>query len=964
MKTRHIIHIVLAGLIFFGILLDFTVFAAEAGRITGKVTDSESGEPLPGANVSIKGTALGTATNLEGEYTVNRVPPGRYTLVFSYIGYTKQEIIVNVMPNTTVTQDASLSYEVIKGQEVVVTAQMYGQAAAINQQITSPTAINVVSAERIRELPDANAAESIGRLPGISLIRSSGEANKVVVRGLEPKFNTITINGVKIPSTSSDDRSVDLSMIGSGMLEGIEVFKAVTPNMDADAVGGTVNLKIKKAPTERSYWLKVDPGYSDLKADWHNIKSVGEFGQRFFNQHLGLVITGNYERINRSSENYGASYVVAGLADTLTGKVPIDGTNLNIRTTDETRNRWGGSAVLDYSLKNGNIWLTNFFNSTFRDPYSMQKSYSSPNISYNVNSQEITTSGLSNSFNGELILVGMNMDWVLSRYKVEDQRDYNLATSFLQGSAFDKTLNPKLIETYVPASRDNVGEILLQSVSFSPSTTTQTEYAAQYNISIPMTLGDWVAGSIKSGFKYTNSKKNYVVSSVSETHFGLAVEYTNGAQQYVPYPLLLNSNSIITAENFVQDSADYENIINDEYKFNPIFDQAMLEQFSSYIKPYLPYSNQTLANRYALQERVTAGYIMGELKIGQFLTAIPGVRYEHSNNWYQAYKADTYSDFSTEPTAAYDTTSTRKNEYWFPHLHLKIKPAGWFQIMMSANRSIARPNYSWISPWVSLNVGNATISRGNPDLLDTKVWNYNLTLNVFDNTFGLFAVSGFYKDLHDISYRKTSQLLDPEEIEYLQIPFKEKGYTQTTYVNSKKAKVYGYEIELQTKLLFVPGIPNFMRGIVINANYSRIWSETYFPFYSFEAKAIPNTRPVKFKYDLTEWERKGPMPGQADAIANISAGYDIGGLSTRLSYLYQGPSISSVSLSSLSDSWNNSFSRWDLAVKYRFNEMVSVNFNLVNINNQTDRTFYGSDQYMTSEYFYGMTGSAGIELNF
>jgi len=100
----------------------------------------------------------------------------------------------------------------------------------------------------MQELPDANAAEAIGRLPGISLQRDAGEANKVVVRGLSPKYVNVTLEGLKMPSTDMNDRSVDLSMIQTESLGGVEVNKSLRPDMDADAIGGTVNLRLAKAP--------------------------------------------------------------------------------------------------------------------------------------------------------------------------------------------------------------------------------------------------------------------------------------------------------------------------------------------------------------------------------------------------------------------------------------------------------------------------------------------------------------------------------------------------------------------------------------------------------------------------------------------------------------------------------------------------------------------------------------------
>ncbi|MFQ5604822.1 MAG: carboxypeptidase-like regulatory domain-containing protein [bacterium] len=224
------------------------VFAGGTGQINGSVRDAETGDPLPGANVLLQGTAIGAATDLDGEYRIPRVSPGNYTLVVSFIGYKKMSMPVKVVADETAQINAELHFEVIEGKKVVVTAQLEGQAQAINQQLSSNTIVNVVSADRIQELPDANAAESVGRLPGISIKRSGGEGNKVVIRGLSPTYNSITVGGVRIPATDLEDRSVDMSMISPEILAGIEVTKVLTPDKDADAFGGTVNFKLADAP--------------------------------------------------------------------------------------------------------------------------------------------------------------------------------------------------------------------------------------------------------------------------------------------------------------------------------------------------------------------------------------------------------------------------------------------------------------------------------------------------------------------------------------------------------------------------------------------------------------------------------------------------------------------------------------------------------------------------------------------
>ena len=196
----------------------------------------------------------------------------------------------------------------ILGEEVVVTGQFRGQAAAINQQVNSTTIVNVVSKEKLQELPDMNAAEAIGRLPGISVQRDGGEGQKVVIRGLSPKYNSITVNGERIPATDIEDRSVDLSMISPEILSGIEVYKAIRPDNDGDAIGGNVNFTVRRAPEGFHGSVLVQTGYNHLMNEFGQYKGGVSLSNRFFNNSLGAIFTANIERANRSSDNLAASY--------------------------------------------------------------------------------------------------------------------------------------------------------------------------------------------------------------------------------------------------------------------------------------------------------------------------------------------------------------------------------------------------------------------------------------------------------------------------------------------------------------------------------------------------------------------------------------------------------------------------------------------------------------------------------
>ena len=231
----------------FSFFLFCIVNANELGVIKGVVTDSLTSKPLPYTNVFLSNTSMGSTSGEGGKFLIMGISPGSYELNVSYIGYQQQFISIDINSDDVLIKNIKLVPQTIESEAVLVTVQAKGQRAAINQQLSSKSIVNVVSSSRIQALPDANAAESIGRLPGVSVSRVGGEGTKVIIRGIAPKYNAITLDGVRLASSEPGDRSTDLSMISSSMLDGIEVYKTLTADKDADALGGTVNFKLRKA---------------------------------------------------------------------------------------------------------------------------------------------------------------------------------------------------------------------------------------------------------------------------------------------------------------------------------------------------------------------------------------------------------------------------------------------------------------------------------------------------------------------------------------------------------------------------------------------------------------------------------------------------------------------------------------------------------------------------------------------
>ncbi len=350
----------------------------ETATISGIVNDKATGESLPGANIFLEGTSKGTASSLIGEYILTKVIPGEYNLIVQFIGYISKDTSIVVKDGETLNIDIALAYKMEEGMEVTITAQAKGQMAAINQQLNSKTIVNIVSKARLQELPDVNAAESVGRLPGAAIVRDGGEGTKVVIRGLEPKLNNIKINGVAIPATELEERGVDISIISPNVLDGIELSKALSPDQDANAIGGTINFLLKRAPTGLRGNVMLQKGYNSEKGSIKPLKFNGYVSSRLFDDKLGLIMQASYDYADRSSDVLGGIYKTAREKEGDEEYAPIYVESLKLEDRNESREKININLLTDFRIPNGNIVLNTIYSGQIREQLIRGDKYSGP----------------------------------------------------------------------------------------------------------------------------------------------------------------------------------------------------------------------------------------------------------------------------------------------------------------------------------------------------------------------------------------------------------------------------------------------------------------------------------------------------------------------------------------------------------------------------------------------------------
>ncbi len=992
------------------LILIIATAAFGQGAMHGVITDAATNKPLVGANVYLLGTALGSATDLQGEYRIIRIPAGPYTLRVSYIGYKTKNVEVTIDQDKTVELNIALIFDVIEGKMVEVTAQAEGQVAAINQQITSNTIINVVSEEKIQELPDANAAESIGRLPGVSIIRSGGEANKVILRGLEDKFTIITIDGVKIPPTDATSRGVDLSTLSQSSLAGLELFKASTPDKDGDALAGSINLVTKKAPETRKIKLDLKGDYNNLMNSANQYDFSLRYGERFFNDLLGVQLVGNLEKRIRSNERINVDYNQNPNASE--AGYFID--DFLLEFTDESRKRDGFSVLFDINTPdNGSIRINNVYGRTKRDYLWSTRDYPSngggdqqgdPVYEYRDREQEINT--FNSSIRGDNNLAGLNLNWGLSFGQSKANYPFDYETIFVEPSGMQPS--PMLqteAEQLISYAVNNFSNTSLYWSYYRTQNNFDKERTAFLDMARSYLLSRNISGEIKIGGKYkVKDRSNSRTEDFTPYYLG----------RWQPYELLPDGTIrkkdfagtyfeewqkagvlFIPIDQFFSNPTSRS--VYGSYSLNPLIDRDRLRQwwelnrygvdvtgnqFEVWTNPLIRYDDHDVT------ERVGAGYIMNTLNFGQKISAIFGLRIEKEDNDYvSTYMPQSVGGFPVTANTIRDTTSSASQTVLLPNFNVAVSPFEFMKLRVAAYKALARPDFNmrldrYIAGRPAVVGSQLQVFVGNPKLKTARAWNYEVNTSFFGNTIGLISVSAYYKEIDDMYHMlnnfNTTAVRDnqgvPQDTLMQRFGIKWSSQMGTSpynvtlpYNSPKPTKVWGFEFEHQINFNFLPGL---LKNIVLSYNASFVRSEAFIWGSKIDSTYYdpPGPLPPTWRKFNVLVEKKQKLEGMPEFFGNISLGYDIGNFSGRLSVFHQGEHNVSYSAAGLSDQITNAFTRIDLALKQRINENLSLFLNVSNLTNIEDGSSIYNQVYdrklFNESEMYGLTADFGVIVQF
>ncbi len=927
--------VLFSGFNFITLYADDNSNSAKQGVFRGRIIDAEK-QVLPGASIYIESLNIGVVSDVNGFYTFPNLDPGTYIIKISYVGFSTNEMTVTIPSGKTIDKDITLN-EGLELQEVVVGGSFQGQRKAISSQKNSLGLVNVVSADQTGKFPDSNIGDALKRISGINVQYDQGEARFGQVRGTSADLSSVTINGNRVPSAEGDTRNVQLDLIPSDMIQTIEVNKVITPDMDADAIGGSINLVTKNSPYKQTIAGTVGTGYN-----WISHKAqlnLGfTYGNRFFNDKLGIIVAASYQNAPSGSDN--VEFVWG--EDDKTGELCL--TDYQIRQYYVTRERQSYSAALDWELNSNNKF---FVKGIFNNRNDWENRYRTTlkglnlkegsdgedycTITNQANVRVQTKGGASNVRNarlerqrtmdftlgGEHLFGSLSFDWNANYAKASENRPTERYIDFqLKKQNFIPDLTDERKPLYTPAAGSTMtldDSFSLRELTQSDQDIKETDFKMAANFKLPMSKGLF-ANSIRFGAKFVDKSKDkniefYEYSPINKS------EFVKSALQ----------NTVVETKGDFMAGSQYQAGTYVDKKFLGDLD---LNNSSLFTRELV---QEELAANYKATERISAGYIRFDQKLGKQWELMAGVRIENTYVSYSGYSYNADEDLALP-------TGHKKDSYTnvLPSLLVKYNVNNDFLLRASFTNTISRPKYSNLVPSTNIKMSDNTITLGNPELKPTISYNFDLSGEYYFKSIGLVSAGMFAKKIDDFIVSQT----------FMNYEYDGNTYTRFSQPrNSGNANLFGVELAYQRDFGF---IADALRCIGFYGNYTYTYSHV-----------------KNFNFEGREEETGLRLPGSPAHTANASLFFEKSGISLRLSYNYASSFIDEMGPSKFFDRYYDKVNYMDVNASYTFGKkcLITVYAEANNLLNQPLRYYQGAQNRTMQAEYYGVKVNAGIKIN-
>ncbi|ROM13931.1 TonB-dependent receptor [Pseudomonas protegens] len=798
--------------------------------------------------------------------------------------------------------------------------EVVGQAASIDQalkeQRRSDSIESVVHADGVAQLPDQNVAEAAQRLPGISIERDQGEGRFVSVRGLGPDLNSVTINGTLVPSPESARRAVALDVLPSELVQSLSVIKTLTPDMDANSLGGTVDVKSLSAFDHKGLFYS---GSSEASYDQNTRQASPKFSGAASNRFSlgdGVDNFGVAAALSWQKRDFGSDNVETGGAWDFEQGAKLQ--EFEQRDYAISRERAGGGLNFDYKPDDSSSYYLRTLYSRYKDSETRNSTsieFADPlaagergdaEASRKLKQREETQEIQSYVFGGERQLGLWTLSGQTGYSRSSEDSPAHIAGATFKGnsdfsdSGFYDNGKPRPV---IGAGFYDPANFTLDKVDWEKQNTTDTEKNLRLDLARDYDLSGYAA-QFKFGGKVSRRNKDNDLE----------------AWVYKDFDTLGFTDQQLNLGQFQKGNVDYS-----LGRFGPGISGGAIKQLIGGLNQAAFYDEEeSRVNDFKIREDINAGYFMNTLDIDDW-RFIAGLRYEGT-------------EFEAKGTGVTDGAFTasdtqRRYQHWLPGLHARYQLDKNTQVRAAWTKSVVRPTFGQLAPGFVIDGDEATF--GNPDLKPLESSNLDLGIEHYMGRAGSVSAFVFYKDIQNFVYNTDLAGTGAWS-----------GFSEAhTFANGDSAKLYGLELAYSQKFDWLPAPWN---GLLLGANST--FSRSSASIEGFDQKAGVNRK------------RDIGLPNQSDTVGNLMLGWEDDKLSLRLSANYKSAYL--YELASISDKAHDlhvdAQTFVDFSAKYSLTKNLQLSFEAQNLTDQPYFVYTGNRSYNAQYEEYGPTYKLGL----
>lgn len=916
--------------------------AQATGTVAGRVT-GPGGDPVANASILLVGSNRGTVTDRAGSFVLPAVPAGDQQIVVRYMGFQEDTASVAVTSGAISSLDLALQVAPIAMEGITVTGERGSQLRAINRERMAATVTDVVTGDDIGRLPDQNVAEAVQRIPGMAMRTSRGEGRFVSIRGTAPNLNNVTLNGQPLASTA-ESRATALDLLPAGMVSSIEVVKAITPDMDGNAVGGTINLETLSAfEQDRSFLFgSVEGLFHQQQVDYLDDKFPFEVdvtaGTRFGpDRTWGIVVSGSASR-----RDFSASVLDPDGYEEVDGNILPN--ELELQVADNERERYGITSNLDWRPRPGTelflrglythtreVEANSEFEITFEGDLEMQTPtvgrYTAGSIELDLSEGDERESLYAFTLGGrQRLLEGLTWDvsGTFTRGVLDDiGPDATFETPEEEEARASTTFDVEpyffLVEPEDPGYISDPSNYPLRSASWNLQSNREDMWVFASNLRLDRSLGSFPA-FLKVGGKVQRRGKVIDDSSFRYVPLGITL---------APYALPAAGTVQGGSEAFLH---------GDVGSFTRFFaaNRGDSQQFEL---DAAETALQAVENDSDNLETITAGYLMGNVEAGR-LSVTAGVRVERTDT--ESRRNEVYEDEETEELEVTDRTFDTGYTTVLPSAVLKFNATDNLIFRAAWTNSIGRPDYEELAgfrevqyrPTAVPNVFEGSVTEGNPELKPYEATNLDAFVEYYFPSGGMLSAGGFWKRIDNPIYEF--------EVTRRDVTFEGRQYAELVIrqdLNADAGTLRGIELSWAQPLIFLP-YP--FDGFGIAANAAFIDSEV----------SVPGR------------DEKLPLFGQSDRVFNLVPYYQRGPLELRAAWTYRGEFLDDVGEEVFLDRYGDSRTTIDLSARLRLNRWAEVIAQARNVTNEPEVGYQGIRSRYDVHTLTGRTVTFGVSVNY